>query len=316
MKSIEIRKPGGAEELILTDTPKPIPKTGEVLIKVKAAGVNRPDILQREGRYPPPHGASEVLGLEVAGIIEETGEVVCALLEGGGYAEYATVAQSQCLPIPKGLSFEEAAALPECVFTVWNNVFVIGKHQTGETVLVHGGSSGIGTTAIQMIKAFGGQVIVTCGSNEKCRACLDLGADYAINYKQEAFSEKVLEFTQDKGVQLLLDMVGGDYLRRNIECLSEGGRHVSIAFLGGAKSEIIVPQIMKKRLTLTGSTLRPRSRKEKGKLAQEIKNKTWPKIEEGLIRPVIFKTFPLKEAADAHRALEKGDHIGKIVLTI
>jgi len=312
MKAILVRN----KNLVLENVPLPSPKQDEVLIQVKAAGVNRPDIFQREGHYPPPPGASDILGLEVAGIIEETGEEICALLSGGGYAEYVCTPRSQCLPLPQGLSFEEASVLPECVFTIWKNVFQHGAFQADETVLVHGGTSGIGTTAIQMIKVFDGQVIVTCGTDEKCQAALDLGADLAINYNKENFVDSVLNYTTNRGVNLVLDMVGGDYVARNLACLGENGRHISIAFLHGAKTEILIPKIMEKRLQLTGSMLRSRPTDEKAALTKEILAHVWPRIENDQIKPVIFKTFPLQEAAKAHKALESGDHIGKIVLKV
>ncbi len=312
MKAVEIR----GKELFVTERSVPIAGPDEVLIRVRAAGVNRPDILQRLGHYPPPRGASDIPGLEVSGTDEKTGEEVCALLPGGGYAEYAVAHKSLCLPVPKGLDMTEAAALPECVFTVWNNLFTIGNLRPGETVLVHGGASGIGTTAIQMIRAFGGRAIVTAGSEDKCAACRKLGAGLAVNYKTGDFVEAVRDHTGGKGVDIVLDMVGGDYVPRNIECLAEGGRHVSIAFLNGAKSEIPIPAIMQKRLTLTGSTLRTQPVEEKAKLAAAIRANVWPKIMSGDIRPLIFRTFSLDEAMEAHKALDKGDHIGKIVLTL
>jgi NADPH2:quinone reductase len=314
MKAILAEKPGNADVLSYGDAEIPRPALDEVLIKVKAAGVNRPDLLQREGRYAPPEGASPILGLEVAGIIEETGERVCALLEGGGYAEYARARREQVLPLPKGTTFEQAAALPECIFTVWKNVFVIGYLRRNETALVHGGASGIGTTAIQMIKAFGGNVIVTAGTDEKCHACLDLGADLAINYKTADFREQVLRFTRDKGVNMVLDMVGGDYVPKNIDCLAQYGRHVSIAGLNGSSAEIPIGKIMQKQLYITGSTLRPSPAHEKATLAADILKNVWPLVESGKIRPLIQEVFPLKEAANAHKALEKGDHVGKFVL--
>lgn len=297
-------------ELRLTRRSIPVPGPGEVLIKVVAAGINRPDILQRQGKYPPPPDVTDIPGLEIAGYRTDTGEAVCALLAGGGYAEYAAVPESLCLPVPARLSMTEAAALPETFFTVWNNVFVRGKLMAGETILIHGGASGIGTTAIQMAKAFGARVIVTAGSDDKCTACRALGADLAINYKTEDF---VVACGPDS-VDLVLDMVGGPYIARNIEALAPEGRHVSIAFQQGAKAEIPVPKIMQKRLILTGSTLRPRPVAEKAGLAKDLRTHIWPLIEAGKIRPVIFKTFLLTEAAAAHAALENGDHFGKIVL--
>ncbi|MCF8496691.1 MAG: NAD(P)H-quinone oxidoreductase [Alphaproteobacteria bacterium] len=312
MKAIAIKD----EALVPVEIPRPEPREGELLIRVRAAGVNRPDILQRQGLYPPPPGVTDIPGLEVAGIVEGTGARVCALLTGGGYAEYACAPSSQCLPIPEGMSFEEAAALPECVFTVWNNIFELGKFQPGETVLIHGGSSGIGTTAIQMVKAFGGRAIATAGSEDKCAACLSLGAVLAVNYKTQDFVQEILDFTDGRGVDIVLDMVGGDYVRRNLEILAEGGRHVSIAFLKEAKTEIVIPVIMKKRLTLTGSQLRSRPESEKAALATAILQHVWPRIERGEIRPLIHQIYPLAEAAQAHALLETGQHIGKIVLKV
>lgn len=309
MRAIEIRD----NTLHLTERPVPKPGPGEVLIRVAAAGVNRPDILQRRGKYPPPPGVTDIPGLEVAGIREDTGEEICALLAGGGYAEYATAPAGQCLPVPKGLSMTEAAALPECVFTVWNNLFLRGGLKAGETALIHGGASGIGTTAIQMAKAFGARVIVTAGSAEKCETCRKLGADLAINYKNSDFVSEIKKF--GGGVDVVLDMVGGDYVSRSIEILNADGRFVSIAYLNGAVAEINIVQVMQKRLTLTGSTLRARPIAEKAALTRDLKEKVWPLIEAGKIRPVIFRTFPLAKAAAAHEALERGDHVGKIVLT-
>lgn len=298
----------------MAERPTPVPGPGEVLIRVQAAGVNRPDILQRLGKYPPPPGITDIPGLEVAGVREDTGEKICALLAGGGYAEYAVAPEGQCLPVPKALSMIEAAALPEAVFTVWNNLFLRGGLQAGETALIHGGASGIGTTAIQMAKAFGSRVIVTAGSDEKCDACRKLGADLAVNYKTSDFVGEIKKFRD--GADVVLDMVGGDYISRSIEIMNPDARHVSIAYLNGAKAEINISTIMQKRLTLTGSTLRNRPLEEKAALAREIREKVWPLIEAGKIRPVIFKTFPLAEAAAAHAALERGNHVGKIVLSV
>jgi NADPH2:quinone reductase len=310
MKAIEIAN----SSLYLTQRPVPTPGPGEVLIRIHAAGVNRPDLLQRLGKYPPPPGVTDIPGLEVAGIREDTGEQVCALLAGGGYAEYAVAPEGQCLPVPQGLSMVEAAALPETVFTVWNNLFLRGGLKAGETALIHGGASGIGTTAIQMAKALGARVIVTAGTEEKCAACRDLGADLAVNYKTSDFVSEIKKF--GGGVDIVLDMVGGDYVSRSIEIMNPDGRHVSIAFLNGAKAEINVQQVMQKRLTLTGSTLRNRPIAEKSALARDIREKVWPLVEAGKIRPVIFATFPLADASAAHAALEKGDHIGKIALEL
>jgi NADPH2:quinone reductase len=314
MQCIEIQD----NKLVATTRPRPEPAENEVLIRVMAAGINRPDILQRMGKYPPPPGASDLPGLEVAGEIVQSrdpqwkaGDRVCALLAGGGYAEYAVAPAGQCLPVPDEITMIEAAALPETVFTVWNNVFVRAGLKAGETLLVHGGTSGIGTTAIQMAVAHGAHVITTAGSDEKCAACLELGADIAINYKKRDFVDAA-----KGGVDVVLDMVGGDYVPRNLAVLKEDGRHVSIAFQGGVKAEIDITQIMRKRLTLTGSTLRPRPVAEKAALAAGIRETVWPWVVSGAVRPVIFETFPLSAAAAAHQALENGDHIGKIVLKV
>lgn len=317
MKVVEIAEFGGPEVLKMAERPQPEPADGEVLIHVHAAGVNRPDLLQRIGKYPPPPGASDLPGLEVAGVVAKTrsgqwqeGDKVCALLAGGGYAEYAVAPAGQCLPVPDNLDMAEAAALPEAIFTVWNNVFKRGALKAGETLLVHGGASGIGTTAIQMAKAAGAGIIVTAGSDEKCSACLKLGADQAINYKTQGF---VSVIGKDK-IDVVLDMVGDDYVPRNLEVLKTDGRHISIAFQHGATAQVNIPLIMQKRLILTGSTLRPRPAEEKTVLRDEILKHVWPHVEAGRIKPVIYKVFPLAQAAEAHRALETGDHIGKIVL--
>lgn len=317
MKAIEIPVFGAADVLSLTERPQPEPQEGEVLIHVQAAGINRPDLLQRQGHYPPPSGVTDIPGLEVAGIVAKSysplwkeGDKVCALLAGGGYAEYVAVPAGQCLPVPENLSMAEAAALPETVFTVWNNVFERGALQKGEVLLVHGGASGIGTTAIQMAKAHGAKVIITAGSDEKCEACLKLGADIAINYKTQDFAKELA----NQPVDVVLDMVGGDYVAKNLSLLAENGRHISIAFLHGAKAEIDIRTVMQKRLSLSGSTLRPRPAKEKEALCRSIREHIWPHVEKGTIKPVIFRTFPFTEAVKAHETLEKGDHIGKIVL--
>ncbi|MCB9996455.1 MAG: NAD(P)H-quinone oxidoreductase [Rhodospirillales bacterium] len=316
MQAIEISTFGGPDVLKVTERPTPQPQDDEVLIRVAAAGVNRPDVVQRLGKYPPPPGASDLPGLEVAGEIVESrsanwqpGDKVCALLAGGGYAEYACAPAGQCLPIPKGLNMVQAAALPETVFTVWNNLFHLGGLGAGQTALVHGGASGIGTTAIQMSKAAGAHIIVTAGNEEKCDACRKLGADRAINYKTDDY-ETVLG---ENAVDIVLDMVGGDYVAKNLKVLKQGGRHVSIAFLNGPKAEINIPLIMQKRLTLTGSTLRPRPAIEKQALRDEIQKTVWPWIEAGKLKPVIYQIFSLEQAALAHAAIE-ADHIGKIVL--
>jgi len=324
MTAVEIAVPGGPEALSPTTRPTPKPGEGEVLIAVEAAGVNRPDVLQRRGMYPPPAGASDLPGLEVAGAIAavgpgvadlKVGDRVCALLPGGGYAAYATAPAVQCLPIPAGFSAAEAASLPETVFTVWTNVFERGGFKPGETVLIHGGTSGIGVTAIQLVTAMGGRAIATAGSAEKARACEDLGAVRGVNYADEDFVEVVNAVTEGRGADVILDMVGGDYLDRNLRCAAVDGRIVMIAFLRGAKTEINLNLIMQKRLTLTGSTLRARPIPEKGRIAAALRAQVWPLIEAGKFRPVIYKTFPLAEAAEAHRLMESSTHIGKIVLT-
>jgi len=325
MRCVEITQPGGPEVLRPTTREAPIPGPGEVLVEVYAAGVNRPDVLQRTGNYNPPPGASDLPGLEIAGRVVAIGEgvmdwaaddKVCALVAGGGYAQYCTVPAPQVLPIPAGLGFVEAAALPETFFTVWTNVFERGALQPGETLLVHGGSSGIGTTAIQLAKAFGARVFTTAGNADKCRACEQLGADRAIDYKTEDFVAVVKEATGGRGVDVVLDMVGGDYVARDLEIMAADGRHVSIAFLRGPKATLNLFPVMTKRLTLTGSTLRARSVEEKGRIARALREKVWPLIEAGTVRPVIHRTFPLEEAAEAHRLMESSTHIGKIVLTV
>jgi putative PIG3 family NAD(P)H quinone oxidoreductase len=325
MTAIEINEPGGPEVLTPVQRPAPHPASYEILIRVQAAGVNRPDLMQRQGHYPPPAGASDIPGLEVAGTVAALGEgvsgwavgdAVCALLAGGGYAEYAAVPAVQCLPVPDGLSMVEAAALPETLFTCWTNLVDGGHLAAGQTVLIHGGSSGIGTTGIQLAKGLGARVFVTAGSAEKCAACLKLGADLAIDYKAEDFVGAVKAATNKHGVDVVLDMVGGDYVRRNIEILAQGGRHVSIATQGGVEATIPIFRVMQKRLVLTGSTLRPRSPAEKGVIADALHRTVWPMIAAGRLKPIIHATFPLDRAAEAHRALEDGDHIGKIVLIV
>jgi NADPH2:quinone reductase len=323
MTAIVIEAPGGPEVLKPATLPVPSPAAGEILIRVEAAGVNRPDVLQRRGLYNPPPGASPLPGLEVAGHVAaigpqvtdwSVGDPVCALVSGGGYAEFCVAPGPQCLPIPKGLSAAEAAGLPETLFTVWTNVFERGRLQTGERFLVHGGSSGIGTTAIQLAKAWGAIVFATAGSAEKAQACRDLGADVAIDYREQDFLAVVKEKTGGRGVDLILDMVGGDYVARNIDALAMDGRHVSIAFLKGSKVEIDLQKVMAKRLTLTGSTLRPRSVAEKGAIAAALQAEVWPLIEAGRVRPVIHATFPLAQAAEAHALMESSAHVGKIIL--
>ena len=323
MRAIEIAEPGGPEVLRLAERPVPRPGPGEVLLKVAAAGVNRPDVLQRLGLYPPPPGAPDIPGLEVAGLVVAAGEgteqavggEVCALVAGGGYAEYCVAPAGTCLPVPDALSLVEAAALPETLFTVWVNLFERGFAADGDTVLVHGGTSGIGTMAIALGQLFGLRVIVTCGSDAKCAAALELGAAYAINYRTRDFVAEVKRFTGN-GVDVVLDMVGGDYVHRNLACLGDDGRHVSIAFQRGDKAEIPIPHIMRRRLTLTGSTLRPRPIEFKAMVADEIARTVWPYAEGGRLKPVIDSTFPLAEAAAAHARMESGEHIGKIVLAV
>lgn len=325
MRAVEIKEAGPPETLALTTRPVPTPKAGEVLIKVAAAGVNRPDVLQRQGKYPPPPGASDLPGLEVAGTIVKLGEGatgwqvadrVCALLTGGGYAEYVAVPAAQCLPVPKGLTLVEAASLPETFFTVWHNVFERGQLKPGESFLVQGGTSGIGVTAIQMVKAFGNRVFATAGSDEKCGACVKLGADRAINYKTEDFVDVLQKETAGRGVDVILDMVGGDYIPRELKALAPDGRLVLIAFLGGAKATVNFADVMMRRLTITGSTLRARPVEVKASIAQALREKVWPLIEAGKIRPVVHATFPLAEAAKAHALMESSTHVGKIVLTV
>jgi putative PIG3 family NAD(P)H quinone oxidoreductase len=319
MLAIDPDEAGGPEVLRAVERPVPLPGPGEVLIKVAAAGVNRPDVMQRRGLYPPPPGAPSIPGLEVAGTIAagpRDGEAVCALVAGGGYAQYCLAPEGQCLPMPAGFSMVEAAALPETFFTVWTNLFQRGAAKAGDTALVHGGTSGIGTTAILLGRLFGVTIIVTAGSPEKCARALEIGAAHAIDYKAGDFVEAVRRLTEGRGVDIVLDMVGGDYLPRNLECLAEEGRHVSIAVQRGAKAEIPIWQVMAKRLTLTGSTLRARSAEFKSALAAELRDKVWPRLEAGEARPVIDSVFPLTRAADAHRRMESGDHIGKIVLEV
>ena len=317
-----ITAPGPPDVLQLQEREKPQPKPNEVLIRVKAGGVNRPDISQRKGDYPPPADVpQDIPGLEVAGTIEEigaevtawkTGDTVCALLGGGGYAEFAVADARHCLPVPNGWSFAEAASLPETVFTVWQNVFERGRLKAGETFLVHGGSSGIGTTAIQLAKAFGAEVYATAGSGDKCKACEDLGAKRSINYKTEDFEEAL----KDTGADVILDMIGGDYILKNIRLLKPDGRLVYINAMKGGKAEIDVIDIMKKRLTLTGSTLRNRDASFKAQLSVAIKEQVWPVLEAGKFKPVIYKTFKLKDAAAAHQLMESSEHIGKVVLEV
>ncbi|KTE21022.1 NAD(P)H-quinone oxidoreductase [Sphingopyxis sp. H050] len=325
MTAIAIREPGGPDVLVPETRPVPQPGPGEALIRVAAAGVNRPDVLQRMGVYPPPPGASDLPGLEVSGTVvavgpgddpELLGQAVCALIAGGGYAEYCVAPVGSCLPVPAGFSMAEAAALPETVFTVWHNLFERAYVREGETALVHGGTSGIGTTAIGLCKLFGIRTIVTCGSADKCDAARALGADLAVDYSSEDYVEAVKAFTGGKGVEVVLDMVGGDYVPRNLECLADDGRHVTIAFQRGAKVEIDISQLMRRRLTMTGSTLRARSAEFKALLADEIHRTLWPRLSEGGWKPAMDQSFPLTDAAAAHARMQAGAHVGKIVLTV
>jgi putative PIG3 family NAD(P)H quinone oxidoreductase len=325
MSAIDPEGPGGPEVLVAVERPVPRPGPGEVLIRVAAAGVNRPDILQRRGLYPPPPGAPSVPGLEVAGTVAAlgdgvatwvVGQPVCALLAGGGYAEYAVAPAGQCLPVPAALSMTEAAAMPETLFTVWTNLFERAYAREGEAVLVHGGTSGIGTMAIALGQLFGLKMIVTCGSDAKCASAEELGAARAINYQAADFVAAVRAETEGRGVDIVLDMVGGDYAPRNLECLADDGRHVSIAVQRGATAELNLGKIMRRRLTLTGSTLRPRSVEFKSLVAEELARTVWPHVEAGRLKPVIDRTFALADAADAHRRMEAGDHVGKIVLVV
>jgi NADPH2:quinone reductase len=325
MRAIEISRPGGPEVLRPCERPKPQAGAGEVLIRVHAAGVNRPDVLQRSGSYPPPPDASDLPGLEVAGEIVSgdldgsgfnQGDLVCALAHGGGYAEYCVVPIGQCLPIPKGWSVLEAASLPETFFTVYGNVFDRAKLATGETLLVQGGSSGIGVTAVQMATALGHRVFVTAGTDDKCRACEQLGAERGINYRTEDFVEVVKSLTGGKGANVILDMVAGDYVNRELRCLADDGRLVIIALLGGATGEINFGEVLRRRLVITGSTLRPRPVTFKRYIAQQLRSQVWPLLESGRIKPVIYQTFPLEQAADAHALMETSTHVGKIMLQV
>ncbi len=325
MTVVEIAAPGGPEQLKPKQRPVPKPGEGEVLVRVAAAGVNRPDVMQRQGRYPPPAGASDLPGLEIAGEIAalgpkvaglSVGDKVTALLAGGGYAQYAIAAAPLCLPVPVGISMVEAAAIPETFFTVWTNLFDRGRCKAGETVLIHGGTSGIGTTAIQLAAAWGARVFATAGSDEKVQACLKLGAIRAINYRTQDFVEVMRTETGGRGVDIVLDMVAGSYVARNLELAALEGRVVTISLLGGAKAEINMGTILTKRLTLTGSTLRSRTVAQKAEVADAVRKNIWPLLAAGRVRPVIHATFPLAEASEAHRLMESSNHIGKIVLTI
>ncbi len=325
MTAIEITAPGGPEKLVPTRRPVPQPTSGEVLIKVAAAGVNRPDCLQRQGSYPPPPGASDLPGLEVAGTIAALGagvetwqpdDAVCALLTGGGYAEYCVAPAAQCLPVPAGLTVQQAAALPETFFTVWSNIFDRARLQPGESLLVHGGASGIGTTAIQLAKALGSRVFATVGSSEKIQPCLDLGAERVIHYREEDFVQVVKDATKGQGVDVILDIVGGDYVQRNLSALAVEGRLVFIAFLRGAKVELNLAPVMMKRLTITGSTLRARPVAHKAPIAKALYDRVWPLLASGAIRPTIDRIFPLTEAAAAHTLMESNLHVGKLILQV
>ena len=327
MKVIEINGYGAPDVLRLAERPLPVAGAGEILIRVSASGINRPDVLQRTGNYPVPPGVTDIPGLEVAGVIVEgdadellnsglaVGQRVCALVAGGGYAEYCVAPIAQTLPVPLGLTDVEAASLPETFFTVWSNVFDRGRLQQGETFLVQGGTSGIGVTAIQLAKAMGAQVIATAGSDEKCAACLALGADYAINYKTHDFQTEAMRLTQGKGVDVILDMVAGSYVAKEVECLSEDGRLVIIAVQGGVKSEFNAGLVLRRRLTVTGSTLRPRPIAFKAAIAKACLEKVWPLLENGAIKPVIYQTFNAEDAPKAHTLMETNQHVGKIVLT-
>ncbi|OZI24690.1 NAD(P)H-quinone oxidoreductase [Bordetella genomosp. 7] len=325
MRAIEISQPGGPEVLVPAERPMPEPGPGEVLIKVAAAGINRPDVFQRKGNYAPPPGASDLPGLEVAGEIVggdaaaagfAVGDKVCALVAGGGYAEYCVAPAVQCLPIPRGLTEIEAAGLPETYFTVWSNVFDRGALQAGETLLVHGGASGIGTTAIQLARAMGHTVYATVGSDERARAVEALGATRGINYNTQDFVQEVRDATGGAGVNVILDMVAGEYINRNLKCLADDGRIVIIALLGGARAEVDGNQILRRRLTITGSTLRPRPVEFKGAIARSLRKHAWPLLEAGSIKPVVHATFPLEQASAAHAMMEAGENIGKIILTV
>jgi NADPH2:quinone reductase len=327
MTAIEIAHPGGPEVLRPVTRPVPQPARGEVLVRVAAAGVNRPDLMQRQGKYPPPPGASDILGLEIAGTIVavgasagqsgfDVGQQICGLVAGGGYAEYCAVPALQCLPIPGRLTLVEAAAVPETFFTVWSNVFDRGRLKPGEWLLVHGGTSGIGTTAIQLGRAFGAKVIATAGSERKGDACLAMGANASINYRQQDFVEAVKQMTDGRGVDVILDIIGGEYLERNLSALTTDGRLVQIGLMGGPKAQLNLVPVMQRRLTITGSLLRPRTVEEKGAIAKALESQVWPLLAAGNVKPIIHATFPLTRAAEAHAALEQGDHIGKIALTM
>lgn len=325
MLAIEIAQPGEPDVLKIVERPTPAPTGDQVLIKVFAAGINRPDIMQRRGMYPPPPGASDIPGLEIAGTVValgknihhlKEGDKVCALVTGGGYAGYCLASEALCLPIPEGFSIIQAAALPETFFTVWSNVFDMARLLPKETILIHGGSSGIGTTAIQLVKAFNAHVIITAGSDAKCNFCRQLGADIVINYKEQDFVEIVTQLTENKGVDVILDMVGGDYFPRNLKCMAVNGRLLQIAIQNGPKAEINLLTLMLKRLTISGSTLRSRDNAFKAKIAEKLRQKIWPLLANGQISPVIDSTYSLCDAAKAHERMESSQHIGKIILTV
>jgi len=325
MRVVEISEPGGPEVLEPGTRPRPEPGEDEVLIEVAAAGINRPDVFQRKGLYPPPPGASDIPGLEVAGTVAglgggvkdwQIGDRLCALVAGGGYAEFATAPKQQCLPLPAGLSFVQGAAIPETFFTVWTNVFDRGRLRSGESLLIHGGTSGIGTTAIQLASAMGSTVYATAGSDEKCEACKELGATVAVNYKEADFVQVLKDETGGKGVDVILDMVAGDYVARNLSLAAVDGRIVIIAFLGGSQAQLDLRPLMVRRLTLTGSTLRPQSIAAKGAIAAALRERVWPLIEAGRVSPKIFQTFGLEQASEAHALMESSVHIGKIVLEV
>ncbi len=324
MRVVQVTKPGGPEVLMLGEAPTPIPEGNEVLIEVRAAGVNRPDLAQREGKYPPPPGASPLLGLEVAGTVAAVGneaslpigEAVCALVPGGGYAEFCLAPESHCLPVPEGWSFEAAAGIPETFFTVWANVFQAGALKRGERILIHGGASGIGTTAIQLARAFGAEVFVTAGTDEKCAACLRLGAAQAFNYRSVDFAQAIARVTDGRGVNLILDMVGGSYTPKNLECLLPRGRLVQIATLEGHHVSVDLRKIMQKRLTITGSTMRPRTVEDKATIARELRENVWPLLHDRRVDVIIDRVFPLDQVRQAHEHLEEGGHVGKVIVTV
>jgi putative PIG3 family NAD(P)H quinone oxidoreductase len=323
MRFVDVSQPGGPEVFRIAEAPTPVPGEGDILIRVEAAGVNRPDVLQRKGKYPPPPGASPILGLEVAGTVAaapqksrwKDGDRVCALAPGGGYAEYCVVPEPQCLPIPAGLSMEEAAGIPETFFTVWANVFQMGGLKKGERILIHGGASGIGTTAIQLAHAFGATVFVTAGSEEKCAACVRLGAEAAIDYLKQDFVQEIRKSTAH-GVDIVLDMVGGPYTPRNIECLAMFGRLIQIAVQQGAEATINLAKVMQKRLIITGSAMRPRTVADKGCIARELEERVWPLLASKKVKVIVDRVFPMAEVAEAHRYLESGAHIGKVILKV